>query len=144
MRSKELKVYNLPADRQPSAIIDAKPYGLFMLFLVFGIVLILFNISTMYGIATIIIGLCAIMFLPKTILVEFFEDSLVLHNKASKDDCVLIYYEDVTSFIYVRGSLKDYLQIALEDGSIEKVEAFSKIIFESNMNHYCPGKIRTK
>lgn len=144
MRSKELKVYNLPTDKQALAIIDAKPYGLLMAVLVLGVCLILFRISTMYGIATIVVGSCAIMFLPKTILVEFYDDHLVLHNKASKDDCVIIYYEDVTSFIYVRGSLKDYLEIALEDGSIEKVEAYSRIVFEAYMNHYCPGKIKTK
>ena len=98
----------------------------------------------MYGIAIAIIGCGFILFLPKTVLIEFFNDHMVLHNKASKDECVLIYYEEIVSFEYKRGINRDFLYIELEDGSIEKIEAFSKLLFESFMNHYCPGKQKVK
>ena len=144
MKSKELKVYNLPHDEQPVMIIDAKPYNLLIGFVVVGILLILFKISNMYGVATIIVGMCSIFFLPRTILIEFYNSYLVLYNMASKNDCCLIYYEDVVSYEYKRGSLKDYLYIELKDGSVKKIEAFSKILYEAYFNRYFPGKQKTK
>ena len=144
MKSKELKVYNLPQDEQATMVIDAKPYNLLIGFVIVGILLVLFKISNLYGVGIIIVGICSIIFLPRTVLIEFFTNYLVLYNMASKDDCCLIYYEDVVSYEYKRGSLKDYLYIELIDGSIKKIEAFSKVLFEAYLNRYFPGKQKIK
>ena len=134
----------MPQDESPVMVIDAKPYNLLVGFVIVGILLVLLKISNMYGIATIIVGMCSIFFLPRTILIEFYNSYLVLYNMASKNDCCLIYYEDVVSYEYKRGSLKDYLYIELIDGSVKKIEAFSKILYEAYLNRYFPGKQKTK
>ena len=73
---------------------------------------------------------------------EFYNDYLVVYNRADKTKCVLIYYEDVLSWYYSRGTSRDYLYIELEEGKQERVEAFSKPVFESNMNRFLKGKNR--
>ena len=55
---------------------------------------------------------------------------------------MLIYYEDITSWYYAWGANHDYLYIELADGSKERIEAFSRSIFESNMNRFLKDKKR--
>jgi hypothetical protein len=80
--------------------------------------------------------------MPKVILMEFYSDYLVMYNKADKDNCVLIYYDEIASWHYVWGANRDYLCIELSDGSEEIIEAFSKSLFEGNMNRFLKDKHR--
>ena len=93
-----------------------------------------------YGVAILILALSFLMFLPRLIMVEFYKNYLILHNKADKTDCVLIYYEDIVTWYYQRGNKKDYLYIELIDGTSEKIEAFSKTEFELGMNYFLKDK----
>lgn len=140
MKSKELKIYNLPINFKPHITIDAKPHLLLLLIFVVGIVLCLDEKTTVYGIAIAVIGLSFLMFLPKLIMLEFYDDYMILHNKANKTDCVLIYYEDVVSWHYQWNAYKDYLYIELIDGTNERIEAFSKTEFELAMNRFLKDK----
>ena len=140
MRSKELKVYNLPLESKLEHEIDAKPYvGLGIMVLV-GLIMITSSSTTVFGIILTILCLCFMVILPKVVLIEFFAEHMIMYNKASKEDCALIYYEDVVSYKYIIGVLKDYLVVNLEDGSQEVSEAYSKLLFERYMNKHCPGK----
>lgn len=140
MKSKELKIYNLPINFKPHITIDAKPHLFLALVFVVGIVLCLNEKTMVYGVAVAVVGISFLMFLPKLIMLEFYDDYMILHNKANKSDCVLIYYEDVVSWNYQWNAKKDYLFIELEDGSVEKIEAFSKTEFELAMNRYLKDK----
>ncbi|MBR4421358.1 MAG: hypothetical protein IKS69_02380, partial [Erysipelotrichaceae bacterium] len=73
-------------------------------------------------------------------LMEFFQDYLVIYNKADKNSCVLIYYDEISSWYYTWSANRDYLYIELENGTVEKIEAFSKTLFETDMNRF----VRTK
>ena len=63
-----------------------------------------------------------------------------MFNKADKSSCVLIYYDEISSWYYTWSANRDYLYIELENGSTEKIEAFSKTVFEANMNRFVRGK----
>ena len=80
------------------------------------------------------------VFMPKVVLMQFFSDFLVMYNKADKNTCELIYYEDVVSWHYAWSANRDYLYIELKDGQTERIEAFSKTIFEYNMNRFLKAK----
>lgn len=140
MKSKELMVYNLPDNTPMIGEIDAKPTLLFVLFLVLGSLSFLTNIPIQYSVMIIIVSLFAIIFMPKVVLMQFFSDFLVMYNKADKNTCELIYYEDVVSWHYSWSANRDYLYIELKDGQTEKIEAFSKTIFEYNMNRFLKTK----
>lgn len=80
--------------------------------------------------------------MPRVTLIEFFTDYLVLHNRADKNTCVIIYYSEVKSWYYSWSAKKDILSIELEDGHVEEIEAFSKTIFEAYMSRHLKDKHR--
>ncbi len=143
MKSKELKTHNLPADVLPVSTIDAKPDWLFVLIMLIGFFSFTWDLSPFYGATLILTSLCVLLFMPKVHLMEFFSDYLVMFNKADKSSCVLIYYDEISSWYYTWSANRDYLYIELENGSTEKIEAFSKTLFEANMNRFVRGKKKT-
>ena len=140
MKSKELKVYNLPNDSFFISEINAKPTILFLLVFFSGIISLFFSFSKVYGIIISLTGLACICFMPRAVLIEFYNDYLILYNKADKNTCTIIYYNEVSSWYYTWGTSRDFLVIELEDGSQEKIEAFSKTIFEVNMSRFLKDK----
>lgn len=140
MKSKRLKTYNLPSDSYYLSRIDAKPNYLFLIMLVFGTLLLFDQATRVYGIVLDTLSLILLILSPKVVLIEFYNDYLVLYNKAEKDACTLIYYDEVISWSYLWSTNHDYLNIELEDGSEERIEAFSKALFENYMNRYLKDK----
>jgi len=140
MKSKELKTYNLPKDDLLISSIDAKPSFLFLLLTIFGILLLFFESFRLYGASILVITLITYLYLPKVTLMEFFQDYLVLYNRADNNTCVLVYYDEVVSWNYTWSANRDYLNIELQNSQKERIEAFSKTIFESNMNRFLKEK----
>lgn len=140
MKSKELKTHNLPSDEVLISTIDAKPYFLFVILIILGIISYLFSISIFYGTLLIIVSIVVLLFTPKITLMEFYQNFLVMYNKADKNSCVLIYYDEVVSWYYTKSTNHDYLYIELQDGNTERIETFSKTVFESNMNRFLKDK----
>ena len=140
MKSKELKIHNLPVDIFTISKIDAKPDWLFIVFILLGCFSFTFDISRFYGISLILMSLVVLLFMPKVHLIEFFQDYLVMFNKADKSSCVLIHYDEISSWYYTWSANRDYLYIELENGTVERIEAFSKTLFEANMNRFVRGK----
>ncbi len=64
---------------------------------------------------------------------EFYKDYFIMYNRADRNTCMMIYYDDVVSWHYAWSAKKDTLIVELTDGSVEKIEAFSKTLFETNM-----------
>lgn len=140
MKSKELKTYNLPAEDVLVSSIDAKPSFLFGLFIIIGIFMYFTSVPTLYSVTLIMASLVLLLFMPKVTLMEFFQDYMIMYNKADKNTCVLIYYDEVSSWHYSWSTNRDYLYVELADGSEERIEAFSKTLFESNMNRFLKEK----
>lgn len=142
MRSKELKTYNLPSDDQLISQIDAKPSFVFYVLIVMGLVFFVYNHYNPYGLFVAIVALIALIYMPRVVLMEFYYNYMVLYNKANKSNCVLIYYDEVISWSYMRGANRDFLVVELMDGSEELIEAFSKTLFVSNMNRFLKDKYK--
>ena len=140
MKSKELKTYNLPAGRVIDSSINAKPYHVFGIILVAGLVVMFIPKASIYGVALWMLASMFLLFLPPRVLIEFSEEYFVLYNKANRNDCILIYYEDVVSWRYDRGVLVDEVVFELTDGSSAVIEAFSKPYFEARINPYMKEK----
>ena len=140
MRSKELKTYNLPIENQVVAQIDAKPTFLFVILMTMGLIFFIYNHSNPYGVFVALIAVVALIYMPRVVMMEFYQDYLVMYNKADKSNCVMIYYDEVLSWNYVWGASRDFLVIELTNGSKEIIEAFSKTVFESHMNRFLRNK----
>lgn len=142
MRSKELKTYNLPSDDQLISQIDAKPSFVFYVLIAMGLVFFVYNHYNPYGLFVAIVALIALIYMPRVVLMEFYYNYMVLYNKANKSNCVLIYYDEVISWSYMRGANRDFLVVELMDGSEELIEGFSKTLFVSNMNRFLKDKYK--
>jgi len=142
MKSKELKTYNLPKEDVPIGEIDAKPQELFLLLILIGVLSFLFRVPTAYGVTTILFSLVAMIYMPKVEIIGFYQDYLILYNRADRNNCFLVYYDEVSSWYYSWSASRDYLCIEMEDGTTEKIEAFSKTLFESHMNRVLKEKHR--
>lgn len=140
MKSKELKVYNLPNESTILSEINAKPTWAFLVLILVGIVSFILGLNPIYGITLIVVGIIAVIAMPRVTLMEFFSDYLILYNRADKNTCVIIYYSEVKQWYYTWSAKKDLLTIELEDGTIEQIEAFSKTIFEAHMSRYLKDK----
>lgn len=140
MRTKELKTYNLPSDNALISEINAKPTWVFILFIIIGILSIALRFSYLYGGFIIATGLICVIFMPRVTVMEFYHDYLVAYNRVDKSKCFIIYYNEVSSWYYSWSAKKDYLCIELEDGSEEKIEAFSKTLFEAYMYKFLKDK----
>ena len=140
MKSKELKIYNLPVENVPSSQINAKPTIMFILLILLGIFLFVIKLPYIYGIILITIGVISIGFMPRVTMIEFYSDYLVMYNRADKSTCVIIYYNEVSCWYYTWSASKDTLVIELEDGSKEVMETFSKTLFEAYMSKYLKQK----
>lgn len=140
MKTKELKTYNLPSDNVLLSEINAKPTWIFIVFILVGIFSIALKVSNLYGGFIIVIGLICVCFMPRVTIMEFYHDYLVAYNRVDKSKCTIIYYNEIVSWHYSWSAKKDYLCIELEDGSIEKIEAFSKTLFEAYMYKYLKNK----
>lgn len=142
MKSKELKVYNLPNENTMISEIYAKPTWLFILLVFVGIGSLVAKMNPIYGITLILVGIIAIIAMPRVTQIEFYNDYLVLYNRADKNTCAIVYYNEVKTWYYTWTAKKDILTIELEDGSIEQIEGFSKTIFEANMSRFLKDKHR--
>lgn len=142
MKSKELKVYNLPNENTMISEIYAKPTWLFILLVFVGIGSLVAKMNPIYGITLILVGIIAIIAMPRVTQIEFYNDYLVLYNRADKNTCAIVYYNEVKTWYYTWTAKKDFLTIELEDGSIEQIEGFSKTIFEANMSRFLKDKHR--
>jgi len=140
MKSKELKVHNLPAEDVLLSQIDAKPVYLFYFLILLGFLTLIFKIPILFGATCILASITMMLVTPKVILIQFFQDYLVIFNKADRNTCVLIYYDEISSWYYTWGANHDYLYIELENGQMEKIEGFSKTLFESQMNRFLKEK----
>lgn len=139
MKSKEIKRYNLPEDRILLGIIDAKPDTYLLIFFFIGLIFLLLKEYTI-AIIFLSISILSLIFLPKRVLIEFYDSYLVLYNHASKNDCEIIYYNEVTKWRYNYGVSYDELQLLLIDDSMHSVDGFSRIVYESQMNRFLKDK----
>lgn len=139
MKSKELKIYNLPEGRTILSSIDAKPSVLIFVLFIFGILLFVLK-QYVWGASLTLTALLMMGLLPRRVLIEFYNSYLVLYNHANKNLCEIIYYEDVEKWSYSVGLSYDNLSITLVDGSVHSIVAFSKITFEQLMNKFLKDK----
>ncbi len=139
MNSKELKRYNLPEDRFLLAVIDAKPSFILFLIFIIGLVLV---VARQYSVGIVVTLLAAISYitLPSRVLIEFYQNYLVLYNHANKNDCEMIYYDEVVKWRYVYGINYDYVELILVDDSTHTIDAFSRTLFEGLLNKYLKDK----
>lgn len=144
MKSKELKRYNINPENKCNSSLDAKPYFVLIAFVCIGFVIDVLG-STLFGLGLAFFGLSVLLLLPSRKLIDFHDEYMILYNKANRLECCVVYYEEVKSWEYKMSIYSDVLTITLEDDSVQRVDGYSKTLFETNLNRYLKDKkVKTK
>lgn len=94
VKSKILKIRNIPKGGNKIAQIKAKPYGFILLFLGLGIVL-LWTRFYFLGIIISAVFLYYLLFVKDILLVEFYDAYAVFYLNNGNDECFLLFWEDI-------------------------------------------------
>ena len=92
------------------------------------------------GMTVMLLALFAILVMPDRDLCEFTPQYIVLFNQRDRDDCMIIYWDDIVSWRYEKKTGVDHLVFTLTDGSTEIQEMFSKRAIRKSFEQYIPGK----
>ena len=93
MKSKVLKIRNLPQEMQVLNEVKVKPIGsLLALMLVSGVFIISGSSIAIVGVVLLAISSYALIVMPDRILMQFTDEFLVLYNRKNRDECMLIYW----------------------------------------------------
>ncbi len=143
MNSKEIKAYNLPTDRKIIYHMETKPYVVLLIILLIGF--LMFAINATLAIVISATMAYAIILLPSKVIIDFCEDYVILYNRPSKTDCMMIYYDEIVTWSYKKGPVEDELIFELINGSKEKVECFNRYKVRGILSEYARDKeIRVK
>ena len=127
MKSKVLKIRNLPEDMQILNEVKVKPIGtLIFLLLVSGLFIFSGSTVAVLGVVLLAVSIYALLVMPDRILMQFTEDFVVLYNRKSRDECMLIYWDEIMRWQYQKHNNEDMLILHLIDGQTEAIECFNR------------------
>ncbi len=141
MRSKVLKKRNIPKNVTIIKKVTLKPVFLLSIPIVISAAILVFTSITILGLS--LLGLTSFFFfiLPNHVLFEMTEEFLVLYNCKSKDECTLIYWDEIMNYEYRYNKTgADILIITMEDGTIYTSECFSRNSIILSFNQFIPNK----
>ncbi len=142
MRTQYIKIRNIPeAERKRATTIRVKPWvGLYVLLVVSLIMVFMKSYFMVLSASVVILTLFALMILPDRILVQFMQDYMILYNRTDRDECTMIYYDEVVSWHYEYHRNSDLVVVDILNGDSETFDMFSKRIIKRYMNRYMPNK----
>lgn len=141
MKSKVIKIKNLPKTENKPHNVNVKPTFFLCILLVIGVIFTFLKAYMMLmGFAMILLSLFALLIMPDRTLVTISDEYLVLYNCSNRDECTLIYWDEIVFWQYEWHGSADLLAIGLIDGSTETQEMFSRRSIARWMRQYANGK----
>ncbi len=125
MRSKELKIYNIPKENLPLHTMGVKPRQAILFFLLVGIGITAFYPMYMtLGLSFIAVCLFALVAMPDRRLLDIYESFIIIYDSRILNMCYCIYWEDILTWQYIRKVEGDQLQLELVDGQLVTCDAY--------------------
>lgn len=142
IKSKILKIRNLPKNECCIDCIKAKPYALIVFILLVGILLIWKTILQLLGVVLFVFALFYLLFVKNRILVKFYPSYAVFYLYNGANECYLLFWEDVVSWKIVskRKSL-DMLELVLKDEQQVMLQCYMKRRIKKNLTKFAPQHI---
>ncbi len=144
MKSQVIKSRNLPKDYKTyEKMINVKPIGLLIVTLISGVLITFLKpYLAMSGISMIVLSLFCLVVMPDKELCRFTKDYLVLFNRHHKDECTLVYWDEIVSWHYEWYKTYDKMVVELIDGSCEIQEMYSLYAIKKEMELHVPNKMK--
>ena len=138
VRSKILKIRNLPADGTRIDQIKAKPYGFIILFLLLGIAMT-FTRFYIFGFIIAAVFLFYLVGVKDMVLVEFFDCYAVFYLNNGLDECFLLFWDDIEHWEIVSSRRDlDVLNITLKNNQTISLKCLGKKKIEKYFCQYVP------
>lgn len=126
IKSKVLKIRNLPKDKQRVDFISSKPYMFLTTFLAFGILLFAIQLK-LAGIVLIGLSVAGFFMMKDKVVTEFYDEYVVFYDEKHLDECYILFWEDVMVWHYlVSKSSLDEIEIILKNDKHVKFQVLSK------------------
>ncbi len=144
MKSQVIRTRNLPKDPKTyKKIVNVKPIGLLVVTLITGaLITFLKPYMVIIGVSMIALSLFCLIVMPDKDLCRFTKDYLVLFNRHNKEECILVYWDEIVSWHYEWYKTYDRLVIDMIDGSSQVQEMYSISSIKKEMEFYAPGKMK--
>ncbi len=144
MKSQVIKSRNLPKDYKTyEKMINVKPIGLLIVTLISGVLITFLKpYLAMSGISMIVLSLFCLVVMPDKELCRFTKEYLVLFNRHHKDECTLVYWDEIVSWHYEWYKTYDKMVVELIDGSCEIQEMYSLYAIKKEMELHVPNKMK--
>lgn len=142
MKSQVIRCRNLPKDPKVyEKIVNVKPIGLLLVTLFSGAIITLLKpYLAVMGISMIVLSLFCLIVMPDKELCRFTKEYLVLYNRHNKEECTLVYWDEIAAWHYEWYKTYDQVVLDLIDGSTEVQEMYSIYAIKKNMDMHIPGK----
>lgn len=116
VRSKLLKIRNIPQGHKLIDCINTKPYFVFSVLGSIGLLLVLREKYMILGILLVFVAVYSFLFIKNERLIEFYDDYCVFYRmNANKDECFLLFWNDISAWEIHPGSEYDELSVTLRD-----------------------------
>lgn len=137
IKSTRLKCRNLPYDIEPLDQINAKPLVALSCLIALGILLLFRQSLFFLGLFAIGVGIHGIFFAKDSILVEFNDQFAVFYMDDKREDCYVLYWEDVVQYEFIQKAFDtDQLSVELKDGQHVMFKVLNKRILQRNFKKY--------
>lgn len=126
VKSKVLKIRNLPSDGQKLDTISSKPYAFILVLFSAGIILLCTEYYLIGAIASIFGGYY-LFFVKNVKLIEFFDRYAIFYMNNGRDEAFVLFWEDVQRWEFVPcKSELDTLTITLKNQQSVSIKCVSK------------------
>ncbi len=141
MKSKELKIYNIPREVPPMLTLTVKPtqFISIILFLSIGL-MFLFSAYSVLFLSVIAVCLFALVAMPDRTLLEIYNNLLVVYDSRQINTCYCIYWEELLNWQYVKSADGDKIIFVLIDGQEIKSDIYRSSNLFILLNTFAKGK----
>ena len=137
MKSKEIRVRNLPKDDVPFYVSNVKPTSFLMIAMIAGISFLwIRSYLQVIGVMVIMVSLFSLLMLPDCKLYEIHHDYIVLYNRHDKSECFIIYYEDMVSWHYEWNPSYDQLVIFTSGWKCRKTRSLCEVSYREMVKFF--------
>ncbi|MEG0345942.1 MAG: hypothetical protein RR435_06675 [Erysipelotrichaceae bacterium] len=134
IKSKHLKIRNIPKEKVKLASIGSKPYLVLSILLIISIMTLTTRFR-LFGLILTIFFIYCIVFLKDNSTVEFYNNFVIFYDENSAEDCYLIFYHEIDSWYYKKNlSDLDVVYFILNDGSKLEFKSLSESKMKKHLN----------
>jgi hypothetical protein len=141
MKSKTLKVRNIPIGRSVFFRMNVKPTEYLSGILVLSILALFMDAPLpTIGLISCTVMCFALVATPDRILLEMNDEFMTFYSPKDVSECTILYWDEILRWQYVRGRQCDHLKVELINGDVHDSEVYYDRRMIRLLNAYAQGK----